>query len=128
MQDALAVRVVQGAGDGAHHLDHVLEIDRVAEAVREGPALHQLEHEVGDAVLLAVVEDVEDVGVLEAGYRSRLLLETFAIGLLLREEVRKDLDRDITIERRMVRPVHGRHPAASDATRDPVRSQGEALR
>ena len=68
MQDALAVGVVQGAGDRAHDLDHLFEINRVAEAVREGPALYQLEHEVGDTALLAVIEDVEDVGVLEAGH------------------------------------------------------------
>ena len=49
------------------------------------------------------------------------------MGFLLREEVGQDLDRDISIERRMVGPVHCRHAAASDATGDPIRAQGEAL-
>jgi len=66
--------------------DVVYSMQRVM-AIGQGPAFDQLEHEIGGPVVIAVVEDFEDVRMLQAGDRSRLLLEAFAVVGLVGEEV-----------------------------------------
>ena len=75
MHDALAVRVVERVGDGAQQAYAVVELDRSAESRGERAALDVLADDVGDAVLLGMVEDGKDVGMLQAGDRDRLAVE-----------------------------------------------------
>src|SRR5260370_30679885 len=126
MQNALGVRMIERACDWPQDPDGLLEIHRAAEALRESSTLHELEDQIGDAALLAEIEDVEDVRVLEPRDRSRLLLKTFAVTLVLGEEIRQDLDRDIAFEGGVVGPVDRRHSAPADAGDDPVLAQRES--
>jgi hypothetical protein len=50
----------------------------LAEAVSQGVALDEFEDQVWDAVILSEVEDSKNVGMVEAGDRTRLLVEPVA--------------------------------------------------
>ncbi len=120
-------RVIERARDRPQELDRLLQLHRPAQAVRERAAFHQLEDEEGDTALLAEIEDIEDVGVVQASHRSCFLLEAIAVSVVFGEEIGQDFDRDISIEGVVVGPVHGRHPAAADLADDPVGTQRVAV-
>src|SRR6267143_6387484 len=123
----MRVRVVQGAGELLEYEDDLAKIHRAADAVLQRPALDQLEDEVCQALLVPEVEDFQDVGVLEAGHRSRFLLEALPVPGVVREEVGQDLDRDVAVEARVIGAVHARHPAAPNPLDDAVGSQRHAV-
>src|SRR5260370_3477921 len=122
------MRVIERARDRAQELDRLLQLHRPAQAVRERAAFHQLQDEERDATLLAEIEDIEDVGVVQPSHRPRFLLEAIAIRVIFGEEIRQDFDRDIAIESGVVGPVHGRHTAAADLADYPVWTQRVAVR
>ena len=115
MQDAVGVRVVERAGQLLERVHRLAKVHRGANPVGQGAALDELEDEVGQASLIPEVENFQDVGVLQAGHRARLLLEPFAVLRVLGEEVGEDFDRDVSVEARVISPVHGCHAAAADA-------------
>ena len=87
---------------------------RVAQDGRERPALDVLHHDEVDAVVLAPVEDGDDVGVREVGGGLGLPAEPLDEGLVDRELGEEDLEGDRPIELAVHRPVHLRHAAAGD--------------
>ena len=121
MHDALAVRVVERVGDGAQQAYAVVELDRSAESRGERAALDVLADDVGHAVLLGVVEDGKDVGMLQAGDRDRLAVEASFEARLLDEKVGQHLESDLALEGRLVSAIHGRHAAPSKLAEDLVR-------
>ena len=123
----MRVRVVQRAGQLIEHEDDLAKLHRAADAVLQGAALDQLEDEVCQALLVPEVEDLQDVGVLQAGHRACLLLEALAVTGVVREEVREDLDRDVAVEAGVISAVHAGHPAAPDPLDDAVRAQRHAV-
>src|ERR1044072_3162200 len=106
---------------GAQRAHHRAQLHRLADAVGECSAVDQLEHQVRGAVVIAVVKDFEDVLVLEAGDRSRLLLKALAIARLLGEEVGEHLDRHVPVEGGVVGAVDRGHATAADPLHEPVR-------
>ncbi len=127
VEDAVGVGVVERARDRLEQADHLPQLDRLADAVGQGPALDQLQHEIGGAVVVAVVEDLQDVRVLQPGDGAGLLLEALAIVGLVGEEVGQDLDRDETIQGGVVGAEDGRHAAAADPLHDAIRPKGHSL-
>ena len=68
MDDPLPVRLGHGAGQGLDQPRRLAGRPRGAvEPVGQAPAADVLHLEVGEAVVLADVEDLDDVGVLELG-------------------------------------------------------------
>ena len=67
------------------------------------------------AVLLADVEDRDDVGVAEAGDGTGLAVEALAELLHI---LPQQLDRDLALENRVPGEIQRAHPAASDAVDD----------
>jgi len=60
---------------------------------------------------------------IERGEQTRLAREARAPLGVLREMRRKDLDRDVTTEVRVVRPIHFTHSAGTQQRDDFVRAQ-----
>ena len=116
----MLVGVVERPRQLLEHEHRLAQLQGLAEPVRQGPSLDQLEDQVGDVVLVAEVEDLQDVRVLEAGDRPRLLLEALAVDRVVGEEVGKDLDRHVAVEGGVVCAVHGRHSSPADALEQTV--------
>ena len=112
VDDARGVRGGQGGedlnDDGARPIDG----QRTGrDFVRERSAGKSFHHEKRDPVLLAAVEDRDDVGVREAGGRACLRLEPGARSRLLGEVGAQDLHRDPAPETLIRRVAHRRHTA-----------------
>src|SRR5713101_6349189 len=123
MQHAARVRVIEGVRDRLQQPDGFVDVDSRPEPVGERASADELEHQVGDAALVAEVVDGEDVRVAEPRDRQSLLLEALAVFLLLGEELGQYLDRHVAVERGVVRLVDGGHAAAPNALDDAVRPE-----
>ncbi len=82
VQDPEPARVLQGLRDLARDAEGALLLEGAfhAQDVLDGPARHELHHEVGRPVRIAEVDPLDDVLVLERGGRARLPLESFDEG------------------------------------------------
>ena len=121
-----------GEGERPRHLEG--HEDRVAHREPAGAleqllqvlALDVLEDDVLTALVLATVDDRDDVRMAELGNRACLAAEALDVLLVRRELLVEDLDRDDSVEQPVMRVPHGRHSAASDerqelvATRDHI--------
>ena len=123
----MLVRMVQRSRELLEHVDRVAQVHRLAEAVGKRPALDQLQDQVGDAVLAAEVEDLEDVRMLQPRDRAGFLLEALSVVGVVGEEVGQHLDRDVAVQRRVVGAVDRGHAAAADALQHPVGAEGVSL-
>ena len=63
----MGVGVVERAPQWLEQVHDVAQVHWLADPVGQGPALDQLEHEIGGAIVIAVVEDLQDVRMLQAG-------------------------------------------------------------
>jgi hypothetical protein len=132
VDDAVVVGGAQGAGD-LDRVGHRLA-DRQApvapDAVLERLALHVLEDDVRRSIVLARVDDADDVGVVELRDRARLAPEALELVGVRRDLAVHELDRDLALEHRVERAVDRRHPAGADLGVEPVApvEQGADLR
>jgi len=86
---------------------------RPARQIGQGAAvLNVLLHQIGLAVVLAVVVDLDDVGMLQCGDRAGLALEAGDKLRIAREG--EHLDGDQALQGRLVGLVHGGHAATVD--------------
>src|SRR5690606_33687293 len=83
-------------------------------------ALDELHGEVDAVLVLALVEDADDVAVGEAGGGARLPSEATAEVLVHCEMGMHDLQGHDAVQPLVVPAVHGRHSAARDRLLDPV--------
>src|SRR5206468_4852167 len=120
VEDPVLVGVVERPRQLLEHPHRLTQLHGLAEPVRQGSSLDELEHQVGEVVLVAEVEDLQDVRMLETGDRPRLLLEALAVERVVGEEVGEDLDRHVAVESGVVGAVDGRHAAAADALEQTV--------
>ena len=110
----------------ARDLDRVGDrlVDRqaahAADAVLERLALDVLEDDVGPAVLLAGVDDADDVRVAELGDGARLAAEALELVGVRGDLAVHELDRDAALEHGVERAVDRRHPAGADLGVQPV--------
>ncbi len=88
-------------------------------------ACEQLHGDVGLAVLLADVVDDDDVRVAELSRGACLAQEALPhLGQYLRRQVgMQRLDRELALDERIQRAVHGTHRAAADLAEDAIAAE-----
>ena len=106
-----AVRPLDDRSGGAQH------------AIRERGSLDPFHHERADAVRVFEAVDVGDVRMIERRQQLRLAAEPHQPIRIVRDGWQQDLDRDITIQLRIVGPIHLAHPARSKGREDFVRTE-----
>src|SRR5262245_44165438 len=112
MDDALAVRGVEPAGELHPETQDLLERQRAAEQpVRERLASEVFHHEEVHAVLLADVVQGADVWMTQAGDRAGFAAEPFVPRGIAGDVGGKDLDGDRAVEARVARAIHLAHAA-----------------
>jgi hypothetical protein len=84
------------------------------ESFGQGWTFDKFEHERHDPCALLETVDRPDVRMIQRGERTRLLFETSEAVGILREEVRKYLDRDGTMKLRVVRAIDLTHAAGAE--------------
>ena len=130
-------RVLEGRGTrrGLTQSPHVLQ--DVVEPL-PGDELHGVEQH---AVMIAEIEDGDDIGVVQPGGGARLVAEATAVLLIVAELRVQDLERHAGRQRLALGLVHDPHAAPADEPDDPIiaeairypgvgcpRSAGEARR
>src|SRR5262249_23507004 len=86
---------------------------------------HQVHQDVKGVVVLDVIENVDDVGVAQAGLSSRFALEPGDKSRVAGEPGRKGLERGGVANLAVVHLVDSAHPAFADhAIHDPVADDG----
>ena len=122
MDEAFLVRRVQGVGDLLEDVDRALRLECafVGHELREVGALDIAHGEEQHAVVVACVEDRNDVGMVERSRDPRLPKEALTEAVVLGELGGDHLERDLSPELDLLRPVDGAHPSATDECLDPV--------
>ena len=116
MDDALAVRAVERAGDLRSRRRRAWSSGNGApgEPIGERLALEQLHHQVVDAILVADVEQRADVRVVQARDGARFALEALAAPWITATSGGQDLDGDDAIQPRVARPIDLAHSARAE--------------
>ena len=123
MHDALLVSIVQCVGEARHQLDRDgrRQQARGRGVLDEVPAAQQLHRDVGRAVVLARVEDRDDVRMAQParhlGFAEELgagILELVALEL---GGQRDRLEGDLAVDHRVAGPVDDAHRALADLVR-----------
>ena len=131
----MLVREAERARDLERELDRLLLRERPApfDQRLQVLAVDELEDDVLAAVLLAAVDHRDDVRVREPRDGARLTAEALDVLPVVPELVVQDLERDVPLQKPVVRSVDARHPAGSDdllelvAFRDQLADHGESL-
>src|SRR5438094_306789 len=116
------VRVSQGAGRFPENALDLGDGQRLLllEQILERGTRDVFHHEVVEPTLTLDAIDGDDVGVVELGGGLGLLLEAAHHLIVLGDIGREHLDRDLPLEREIVRQEHGAHPALAQQPLDPV--------
>ncbi len=116
VHDAVAVGEGKGRRDAGADLGDLVgrQLLRVAQDGRERASVDVLHHDEVDAVVLAPVEDGDDVGVGQVGGGLGLPAEPLHKGLVDGELGKEDLEGDRPIELAVYRPIDLGHPTAGD--------------
>ena len=94
VNDSALVGLDQAAGDARHdrkrfrHVEPRLFFQQLAQA----RSRDELEHEIGDSVVLVVFEEIDDMGVVGLGHQAGFLVEALEHLTILRHFTAKDLD------------------------------------
>ena len=70
--------------------------------------------------------DVRDVGVVQRSEHLRFALKSREALWIVGEEIRKNFDRDVAIERRVARAIHLSHTAGAERGENVVRAEASA--
>ncbi len=124
VHDPLLVCRGEAPGDLNGVIDRLAARERAgAEALAQRLPLEKLGDDIRRAVDRADVVDGRDVGVIQGPGRPRLLFEPPQPIRVLRQRLGQDLDRHLSPEPRVPRPVHLAHPARSEGRNDLVRTE-----
>ncbi len=131
VDDSCLVGVAERAGELLQHQGGQLrwkEPLALGEGL-QGLAPHQLRHQEGvlGGGRVGEVEDLEDVGVLQPGDGPRLAGQTGTGILLTREVGVEDLDRHLTLQRRVHPAVDDGHASRAEWLEKPIAPQVPAL-
>jgi hypothetical protein len=131
MDDARVVSVLEALAHLAQVAPGGGAVERAAvEDVAQCAAANQRHGEEHDARCDHEVDDRQDVGVVKARERARLLLEALDEAFIRDEVGHQRLERDLATERLLDCAIHNRHPAGAEALFDvvvPERRPGEFL-
>ena len=122
VDDVAGVGGAEGAGDLDRVGDRLVDgqAAHAADAVLQRLALDVLEDDVRPAVLLAGVDDADDVRVGELGDRARLAAEALELVRVRGDLAVHELDRDAALEDGVEGAIDRRHPAGPDLGVQPV--------
>ena len=122
VHDAVLVRERERRGDVGTDVGDLRRREQAVgpDHVAQGATVDVLHHDEGGAVLLAPVEDADDVGLVQAGRRLGLTPEPLDEHRVARELGREDLERDGAVELRVAGEVHVGHAAVRDLADDLV--------
>src|SRR6266508_2571587 len=104
-----------------------LELPALLHLVREGGSLDALHDDERPAVVLADVEDLDDVGMGELGGEPRLSEEAVAKAGRVRKVLGENLDRDGPLELSIACEVDGGHAAAPEDILDLIPPVGDGF-
>ena len=125
MDDPAGMCGSDAVGDFHHQLECLNRTEMFpAESGTESLSFEELGHRVVDAVLAADVEDRQDVRMGKRRDRARLAPESLERGLVSGEMRRKNLDRDVAIQPRVLGPINLPHAADRDEVENRVRAEG----
>jgi hypothetical protein len=129
VDDPCRVRVLEPSADLERKVDDFrrFELPALLQLVREGGALDALHDDERPAVVLADVEDLDDVGMGELGGETRLPKEAVAKTGRVREVLGENLDRDGPLELSIACEEDGGHAAAPEHILDAVPPVGEGF-
>ena len=121
MDDPALVRRLQPLGDLEEQRNRFVHRDRPSrDPLREVFALHQL-HDQEPCVAVGLKSmNGRNVRMVQGGERLRLALEPSQPLLVFGERFRQHLDRHLTLELRVARPIHLSHAARTERAKDLV--------
>jgi hypothetical protein len=127
MDDALLVRRFKGFGDLPRDGQRLVERNRTPrDPLRQVLAFDEFQHERAHAAGIFQAVDMRDVRMIEGGERLRFARKPGqAIGIA-GEGVRKDLQRDVAIQLRIVRSIHLTHSACAESGQNLIRADSGA--
>jgi hypothetical protein len=121
VNDALLVSGLEGGGDLAADGEGVVQIKRRRpDPVTQILAGYQLQSEETDPARLFERVDGGDIGMVERGQELRLALEPREPLGIAGDGRRENLDRDLSLEPRVLGDIDDSHAAALELARDPV--------
>ena len=116
MRDACVVRRRQAIGDLRHHFHRL--------ALREmGVAQRFTLHDFGDHVVVADIEDTQDIGMIQGGHGAGFFLKPVAARSVMRNVGGQHLHGDIAVQTCIASAVNLAHPSGADRSDDLVRTQ-----
>ena len=128
MDDALLVRALHRIGDLPGDRERLVDVERSAlHALCQREAFDELEDERLAALDVLDAVNAGDVSMIERRKDPGFTLEPAQAVLIERERRREDLDRDVTLEPRIVRPVDFAHPAGAQPADHLVGSDAAAF-
>ena len=115
MHDTVAVRSLEAVSDfGANAEEQIEREGRFLEAVGESFALEMFHDEVADAVLLANVVEMADIGMIEGRDGAGFAFETFASFGFFGKMRGKNFDGDFAVEAGVEGAVDFAHAAGTE--------------
>ena len=127
MDDPLLVCGFEGFRDLPRHRQRIVYGNRpLRDAIGERGPLDQLQHERLDAVRFFKAVDRGDIRMVERREHLRLAFEAREPVGIAREELGKDLQRDVTIELRVTRTIDLAHAACAECRDDLVGAEARA--
>lgn len=124
MSDAIAMRLIQGAGKLNPILQHLGRWQRTFfQTGRESRTLHEFHDDIVGTVLPADVVERADMRMVQAGYDLGLAFEALTARRIVREMRRENLDGDSSVEARVQRLVDFAHSACADRRNNLVRAK-----
>ena len=116
VDEPVLVREGEAAGDLERDLERAPDRQPplLVQDLLERPPLDQLEDDELPALVLAAVDDGDDVRMRQLRHCARLAAEALDVLVVVRVVLVQDLERDLPLEQRVVRPEDARHATCAD--------------
>jgi hypothetical protein len=116
MSDSMRMSVVKGGGELIEEMNHSRQREGTVleDYIAQRPTLKQLHDQIGEAVLLTHVIDVNNVGVAKTGCKLGFTVEETDEAIVRRQGARHHFDRAGLVQHAMVTHVDAGHAAAAE--------------